>query len=58
MAIIILPFRSKLPESPRWLVARGKIIKANEVLESVHLAPLDTPEVLAHVSRDSVAKSL
>ena len=58
MAIIILPFRTKLPESPRWLVARGKIIKANEVLESFHLSPLDTPEVSAHVSRDSVVKSL
>jgi MFS transporter, putative metabolite:H+ symporter len=58
VAIIILPYRTKLPESPRWLIARGKIIKANEVLESFHLAPLDTPEVSAHLLRDSVAKSL
>jgi putative MFS transporter len=41
IGIILLPFRIHMPESLRWLLAKGKIYETNSLLVSLGVAPLE-----------------
>jgi MFS transporter, putative metabolite:H+ symporter len=49
-ALVSLLFRVRMPESPRWLVSKGKIKEVNSVLSSLGLSPLKAREF--HPSRE------
>lgn len=48
-----------VPESPRWLVRKGYIEQAHDVLARIHGRPADDPEVITELNslRDSIEKT-
>ena len=42
IAFVVVPFRSKMPESPRWLLSKGKIKETNRSLRLLGIKPLDS----------------
>lgn len=40
VALASLPFRVRMPESPRWFLSRGQLDEANQTLRSIGVAPL------------------
>jgi putative MFS transporter len=51
VALISLPFRIQMPESFRWLLAKGKIHQLNSVLMTLGIAPLEANNKTLHPSR-------
>ncbi|WP_337861488.1 MFS transporter [Nitrososphaera sp.] len=45
VALVSIPFRMRMPESPRWLLSKGRIAETNYVLSSIGLAPLRSSEL-------------
>lgn len=41
IAFVVVPFRSKMPESPRWLLSKGKIKDTNKSLQLLGIKQLD-----------------
>jgi putative MFS transporter len=50
VALISLPFRIQMPESFRWLLAKGKIQKINSILVPLGITPLEANNK-THLSR-------
>ena len=40
VALVSLPFRLRMPESPRWLLSKGRLEETNDTLISIGAAPL------------------
>lgn len=51
VALISSPFRIQMPESFRWLLAKGKIHQLNSVLMTLGIAPLEANNKTLHPSR-------
>ena len=51
VALISLPFRIQMPESFRWLLAKGKIHQLDSVLMSLGIAPLEANNKTLYSSR-------
>lgn len=43
VALVSLPFRLQMPESPRWLVSKGKLQQANAALQKIGVQPVSQP---------------
>ncbi|WP_415280615.1 MFS transporter [Candidatus Nitrososphaera sp. FF02] len=50
VALISLPFRLKMLESPRWLASKDRFQEANDVLQSIGAGPLESTAPSAKVS--------
>lgn len=44
VALILLPFRLQMPESPRWFLCKGRLDDANQVLQSLGVLALESRE--------------
>jgi putative MFS transporter len=42
VALVSLPFRMQMPESPRWLASKGRFQETNNVLQSMGIAKLES----------------
>jgi MFS transporter, putative metabolite:H+ symporter len=42
VALISLPFRWQMPESPRWLLSKGRVEETNKFLESIGLGSMQS----------------
>ena len=51
VALISLPFRIQMPESFRWLLAKGKTHQLDSVLMTLGIAPLEANNKTLHPSR-------
>ena len=51
VALISLPFRIQMPESFRWLLAKGKIHQLDSVLMTLGIAPLEANNKTLYSSR-------
>ena len=40
VALVVVPFRYRMPESPRWLLSKGKIKETNRALGLLGIKPL------------------
>ncbi|WFD34223.1 hypothetical protein MCUN1_001060 [Malassezia cuniculi] len=58
LALILLCGIFIIPESPRWLVKKGHIEEAHEIISRMQGLPLDDPEVMSELNalRDSIEK--
>jgi putative MFS transporter len=45
VALVSLPFRVRMPESPRWLLSKGHLQEANRTLQKIGVAPLQSDSV-------------
>lgn len=43
-ALVSLPFRFQMPESPRWLLSKGRLDETNRILRLLGAAPLSASE--------------
>lgn len=51
VALISLPFRWRMPESPRWLLSKGRVDETNKILKSIGLGSISSTN-LEHRKRE------
>ena len=52
VALVSLPFRLRMPESPRWLVSKGRLQETNDILQSIGAAKLESTASSERKARD------
>jgi len=57
-ALIVIPMVSLLPESPRWLLKKGRTEEAIQVLSALEGVPEDDPQVRIDVEEITVSLAI